>query len=437
VSAALLLLITLIGMAPAVLGLDGPLALGLWAAVSAVALIVCAGTLRPTEARHFGTLVRPLAIVATIPAIFMIYQALPLPNVFRVNNTIWQSVAAALNRSLAGSISIDTGSTLLSLCRYLAWLAVGFLAGAITIDRQRAEWVLFAATFAATLIAALLIANDIAGFAWLDASHNEVARGAALDIGVLGSILSIACAVRAYERFETRRMGNGPSSQRLGSSLLVCLSAFTVCAVSVALAEGINTPIAAAAGLTTLLGVTLIRRIGLGRVGALIALAVVLVIAGEIAAARLGQGGPGPDFTLRFAAPSSPASAITERMLVDSSWTGTGAGTYHSLVPIYRGPTDTAGDLDPPSAAAEVAIELGRPLLWLELLFSCVVVVMLFRAALRRGRDSFYPAAGSAALVALLISAFGNDGLFESSVLIIAAVIIGLAVAQSRSRTAQ
>ncbi len=420
-------------MVPAVLGLDGPLALGLWSAVSAVALIVSAITLRPAEATHFGTLVRPFAVAAAIPMIFMIFQTLPLPNFFRLNNTIWQSVAAALDRPFAGSITIDTGSTLLSLCRYLAWLAVGLLAIAISIDRQRAEWVLFAVTLATTLIAALLIINDVAGFAWLDVSHNAVARGGALDIAAVGSILSIACAIRAYERVDTGRAGNGTPLPRLGLSLIMCFFAFTVCVVAVALAEGINTPLAAAAGLTTLLGVTLIRRIGLSSVGVLITVIVVFVIIGEIAAARLGQDGP--DITLRFAAPS--ANGITERMLVDSTWTGTGAGTYHALVPIYRSSNDIANDLDPPSAAAEVAIELGRPLLLIGILLSSVVVVMLFRAALRRGRDSFYPAAGSAAIVTLLISAFGNDGLFESAVLIIVGATIGLAVAQSRSRTVQ
>jgi hypothetical protein len=433
VSAALLLLITLIGMAPAVLGLDGPLALGLWSAVSALALIVSAGTLRPAEATHFGMLVRPFIIVAAIPAIFMIFQTLPLPNFFRLNNTIWESVAAALGRPIAGSITIDTGSTLLSLCRYFAWLAVGLLAGAISIDRQRAEWVLFAATLATTLIAALLIANDVAALTWLDANRNAVARAGALDIAAVGSILSIACGVRAYERFETRRGGNGTSPPRLGLSLIVCFFAFTICAAAVALAEGINIPLAAAAGLTTLLGVIVIRRIRLGRVGAIITVIVVVVIAVEIMAPRIGQGGP--DFTVRLAASSSPAIAITERMLVDSTWTGTGAGTYHALVPIYRTANETSGDFDPPSAAAQVVVELGRPQLLATVLLSCSFVVMLFRAALRRGRDSFYPAAGSAALVALLITAFGNDGLFESPVLIIAGVIIGLAVGQSRSRT--
>jgi Flp pilus assembly protein TadB len=62
---------------------------------------------------------------------------------------------------------------------------------------------------------------------------------------------------------------------------------------------------------------------------------------------------------------------------------------------------------------------------------------MLLRAGMSRGRDSFYAAAGASAVVALLIMAFGNPGLFATSVLIIVATVLGLALAQSRSRTTQ
>jgi hypothetical protein len=179
----------------------------------------------------------------------------------------------------------------------------------------------------------------------------------------------------------------------------------------------------------------MIRRIGLGTVGTLIAVIVVCVVAGMLIAGRLGQSGP--DLTLRFTSPSAPANGITQRMLADRMWTGTGAGTYRALVPIYRGPTDPVTDVDPPSAMAEAAIEFGRPMLWAGILVSIAVAVMLFRAALRRGRDSFYPAAGSAAIIALLITAFGNAGLFQSAVLIIGGATIGLAIAQRRSRTVQ
>jgi hypothetical protein len=66
-----------------------------------------------------------------------------------------------------------------------------------------------------------------------------------------------------------------------------------------------------------------------------------------------------------------------------------------------------------------------------------VLAGMLLRAAMSRGRDSFYAAAAASTVVALLILAFGNPGLFGTSVLIIVATVLGLAVAQSRSGTAQ
>lgn len=427
---ALLCLICLIGMAPVVLFLDGPLTLGIWSAVLAAALVVVGTVLRPGEATHLGMLVRPVAIAVAIPAILMVLQAVPMPSFSRLPNPTWESAADALGQPLTGSISIDTGSTLLSLCRYLAWLAVALLAGALTIDRQRAERVLLAATAASVLIAALLIVNDAAGLAWLDQASDGIARGGALDAAALGAILSAACAVRAYERFETRRADR--SAFRLAQNVAACIAGLAVCATAIALGDPGNALFAAAAGLGTLLGVVLVRRLGLGLGGALAIAAVGCLLAVGIGTER---GQSGSDVTLRFAAQSSPSMTITRRMLADSPWTGTGAGTYHDLVPIYRGFDDLANVLDPPSVAAQIALEWGQLLLWAAVLAAAALIVMLLRAALRRGRDSFYSAAGASALVALLISAFGNAGLFGTSVLILTGTVLGLAVAQSRSRT--
>jgi hypothetical protein len=66
-----------------------------------------------------------------------------------------------------------------------------------------------------------------------------------------------------------------------------------------------------------------------------------------------------------------------------------------------------------------------------------VLIGLLTRAAMTRGRDSFYAAAGAAAVAALLILTFGNSGALGASVLIIVATVLGLAIAQSRSRTIQ
>ena len=61
---------------------------------------------------------------------------------------------------------------------------------------------------------------------------------------------------------------------------------------------------------------------------------------------------------------STPQASITiiQRILSDVAWTGTGAGTFDLLLPIYR-VADEAGISVAPTAAALIAIEIGRPML--------------------------------------------------------------------------
>jgi hypothetical protein len=56
---------------------------------------------------------------------------------------------------------------------------------------------------------------------------------------------------------------------------------------------------------------------------------------------------------------------------------------------------------------------------------------------LQRGRDSFYPTAGASCIVLLSLEAFCDAALLEKSATIIACAVIGLALAQSISRTNQ
>ena len=316
-------------------------------------------------------------------------------------NPIWESASTALGRSIMPSLSIDPGATLFSLCRYLAWLGVGLLAAAITIDRQRAEWVLFAVTAATVLIAALLILNDAAGSTLLAEVQNVARRGGALNAAALGVVLSVACADRAYERFETRRSTHPRSGPRLARNFLLCVVAFIVCAAAVAQAHSANSLFAAAIGLVILLAVIMIRRFGLGLGGACSVALIGCVLALAFFGERSSQNGL--DFSIRFAPKSVSSSAMAQRLLADSTWIGTGAGTYHDLVPIYRDPDKSTGNEYPPTAAGQFSVEWGRPLFWAGVIIVIVMIVKLARSGLNRGRDSFYPAGGASALAVLLI----------------------------------
>ena len=64
-------------------------------------------------------------------------------------------------------------------------------------------------------------------------------------------------------------------------------------------------------------------------------------------------------------------------------------------------------------------------------------IVILLRASLRRGRDSFYPAMAGSRPIALLLFSFINPGLLGTATSLIAAAVIGLGIAQSKSRTAK
>jgi hypothetical protein len=75
-------------------------------------------------------------------------------------------------------------------------------------------------------------------------------------------------------------------------------------------------------------------------------------------------------------------------------------------------------------------------MLWLFMLATVALVLIFLRAALERRRDSFYPAMGGGCLVALLLLTFINAGLLGNAAGLMATVMFGLAIAQSKSRTA-
>jgi hypothetical protein len=204
--------------------------------------------------------------------------------------------------------------------------------------------------------------------------------------------------------------------------LFICLSAILINANTILL-------FAALFGVGTLIGVLAIRRWRLdlwGQTGVAALAAVAVVGFFAIAPAKKDA-----DPTIALSAQDQNYSSI-ERMLSDTKWEGSGAGTFEALLPIYRD-TDEVDSSEIPTAAATIAIEMGQPFLW-----TCVVVFLmgastLFRRALLRGRDYIYSSAGAGCVIALLISLFANDGILGLSASLMISVLCGLAFAQSRS----
>ncbi len=140
------------------------------------------------------------------------------------------------------------------------------------------------------------------------------------------------------------------------------------------------------------------------------------------------------DLLLAYSRAPDSVFDMTHRMISDAAWAGSGAGTSESLRLLYQNPAETS-DAPLATAAAIVTIELGRIMFWLISVLAIFLFIGLLRGALERGRDSFYAAAGAGCLYAVLLGGFVNAGFLAAPNYLFASAILGMALAQSASRS--
>jgi hypothetical protein len=424
-----LILVALICASPAILLWDGLVMQGLVAGIVALCLAITARTLRPGETGFLVSIIRPVAVVAVVPVLWVMFQMLPLR---ALAHPIWNSVETALGHPVAGGISIDPGASVIALGQYLSMIAVAFLSAAVAVDRQRAEWILFALTAAVTAIALIILTYDLRHGAWVA----TFVRAQAIDCAAIGIIIAIAACIRTIERYESRRLSPQRSVPTLLRTFATCSAALAICSAATMLGATREVLIATGCGILALMCVLIIRRFPLGPFGTS-----AIVVSASVAATLMFASRPeehSTNATLAFAGASSASLiALNERMLDDAPLVGTGAGTFAAMAPIYREMDDPPPNSVAATAAATVAIELGKPMFWLISMAIVGYIFILLRASLQRGRDSFYPAMGGGCLITLLLLSLNNVGLFGMATSSIAAAVIGLGIAQSRSRTAK
>lgn len=429
VSSVRFILVALICASPAILLLDSLIMYGVLAWILTVGIAMMSRTMRPNETDFLVSTIRPIAAIAAIPPAWILIQLLPLAP---IAHPIWSSASMALGRPITGSISIDIGAGVLALDEYLIIAAVALLAAAVAVDRERTEWLLFALMGATALIAIIVATNDLFGLAALGDVDAPEGRIQAIDCIAFGVIISIAAGIRTFERYETRQTSPNRSIKLLVTSFIGCGVALSICSAALIFFANGPVMVATSFGVAVLMSVVAIRRLGLGAFGSwaiaslVIGTAILLVANGSQLHTR--------SLPLAFAAAPASATSLGQRILDDTTWTGTGAGTFAAIASIYRDANDPAAPGASATAAAIFAIELGQPTLWLIVAATVIAIIFLLRASLRRGRDSFYAAAGAACLVVLLFLLFINAGVLGTAAALIAAVTIGVAFAQSKSR---
>jgi hypothetical protein len=272
------------------------------------------------------------------------------------------------------------------------------------------------------------------GLDFLNATAGAQGRAQARTCTALGVIVSAAAVVRSFERHETGVLRPDRSPKTLRRTFTACAVALLLCAIALALDLTTGILVSVAYGLGTLLAIVAVRRVGLGFWGCM----AIATTAGAIAIALIATRPSllSTDLTLAFAADTHGSLvAIAQRILADVPWMGTGAGTFAALLPVYKDAGDIITDPLAPTVAAEIATELGRPMLWAIMLAVWAAIFVLLRGALHRGRDSFYPAAGASSILLLFFLSFCDNGVLGTPVAICAAAIVGLAFAQRESRT--
>src|SRR5689334_14644363 len=276
------LLILVVLTSPAFLIFDAPLIHGVIAAIAAVLVAIVGLRIRSGEAEFLLSIIRPLALLAVVPLLVILIQLIPLANL-GLSNSIWQSAGAALSRPVSGSITIDTGATLISLTRYFSLMGLSFVAAAVAIDRRRAKWILFALTTATALTALIMLAAGFGAGATLNIHDRALIVVAATDSAVLGIIFAIAGALQALEYANTPSPGRDYAAVFL-LVFVLCLIALATCLFAIFKYAASGVYFALAFGLATLFVAIIIRRFeldawGYSAVAATIAVAAVAAVA--------------------------------------------------------------------------------------------------------------------------------------------------------------
>lgn len=429
------LFIVMLGLSPLFLVSDSLLARGFLTAYLALLVFIVALTIRPGEATFLSGIIRPAAIAAIVPAAWILIQALPLP-IQSLQHPIWMSAQTALGKSLWGSISISPGAALVSFARYLTACGLFLVAAAVSVDRQRAETVLFWLAGITTALATLRIIHDLGGFLFLGEISSIGRRAAVTSGAVLGTVLTAALAVFAIERRETRHSRADFSFSNFVITLASAISGLVICWLAILFFMPKAAMFAAVTGIGTFVLIIGFRRLGLGpHMGFVLAAVAVVVPLSLIAHDLLAST---PDLTLRFDAEEARSAInLTQRVIADTNWQGAGAGTFGALLSIYRDTPNATNLPVAPTTAAEILVDLGRPALWLITIAGLAGIIWLIHGALARGRDSFYAAAGASCLVTMLIEAYFDASLLTSTTLVLATAVFGLALTQSVSRTSR
>jgi hypothetical protein len=414
------LLVVLIAAAPVLAVTRGWLGPQLLTLAVAGMLLLLPG-LPEADTQRSLAIFRVLAVAVLSPAVWMLLQIVPV-SLGSIGHPVWRSAAAALTERLSGHVTVDLGYTVRGLFGYLTLISLAFFTSVLTRNRERAETILFALCTITTFIAVELILSR-------SNSPNDF-TDSLVALTAFGTILNVAFVVRTIERYETRAERQPQLVRTYIGTILLGTTGALVCLIALIYSTTYDVLIAMAFGLTIVGLVVLVRRLSLGRWTVATVCASVFVACGGVIALRFAAN-PSVSPLFRFTRiATAEAEAATLRMISDANWAGAGVGNYAALADIYRGAAEAPGDAAI-NTVTSMVLEWGRVGLLIAIIVLLQLLVVLFRGALSRGRDSFYAASAAACLVTAFCEAYCDTSFTDVTTQMIAAIIIGLGLSQT------
>ena len=401
-------------------------------AVAIVASIMLATAAMGAEAELASTaqLLKRFSLAILLPVVWMLLQTFPV-SFSTLANPIWSTTSTALNDpSLPGRISLDPGATLRSLFLYLVDVSLVISTVIITKDRHRAETVLFVLCAVTTFMSLEVLLSRIDWLAGMirDAGAPTSPFPAA---AALATVANGALIARTIERHLRQQDIKNLASIPLWLGLLSGLFGIAIAlSVMATFARGMLL-VVSGLGLTVIVFIAAVRRLGLHALPSAILFAIVVAVAGAIAAPHVQSDSSS---LLGFVGFAPEAAALAKRVLADAWWLGNGVGTFGLTSRAYLdlGATMLAVS---PSTAISIAIESGRLALVILAGIAGQLFFFTFRGGVRRGRDFFYAAAAAAGILVVLCESFLDSSLSSPTIQILVAVMVGLGLAHSAGRT--
>lgn len=427
-SIASYLLVALLAASPILAIANGSFAQHVLTLITAVMLAMAA---RGPEAElaSAAQLLKRFFPAFLLPVVWMALQIFPAPT-FSLANPIWSATSIALNQpSLSGRISVDPDATLRSLFLYLVDVSLLVSTVIITRDRQRAETILSVLCVVTTFISAEVLISRLDLFAGMipdtGAAASPFPAAAALAILANGALLA-----KTFERYLHQPAIHNLALAQLWLGVFCGLFGMSVAVAAMATLERGALLAIAGLGLTAIVFIASVRRLGLRSWPSAMLFAVFAAIAGAMAAPQSQSNGLG---LLGFVSATPEAVAIAERLLSDAPRFGNGIGTFGLTSRSYQ--DFGAGAPEAPfSTAVLIAIESGRFAIAILASFAAQIFFVTFRGAVRRGRDFFFAAAAAAGVLVVLCESFFDSSLSSPTIQIIVAVMIALGLAQSAGR---